>query len=144
MEAVDAVSAGPRGGVGALPKSFLHPCLLLLLKEQPGYGYDLVARLKKLGIDDDTASVYRALRTLEEKHAVASYWHTSSAGPARHVYRLTPVGEDQLQAAVKAAVDMHGAIQRYFRRYAEAESRLPDIGDREAAGEQMACEYGSG
>jgi DNA-binding PadR family transcriptional regulator len=52
---------------GGLPKSFLHPCLLSLVKEQPGYGYDLVTRLKALGIDDDSAAVYRALRTLEEK-----------------------------------------------------------------------------
>ena len=52
---------------GGLPKSFLQPCLLLLVKEQPGYGYDLVTRLKALGIDDDSAAVYRSLRTLEEK-----------------------------------------------------------------------------
>ena len=30
---------------GPLPKSFLQPCLLLLIKEEPGYGYDLVTRL---------------------------------------------------------------------------------------------------
>ncbi len=122
---MDTVSAGPRASFGALPKSFLHPCLLLLLKEQPGYGYDLVARLKKLGIDDDSASVYRALRVLEEKHAVSSSWKTSSTGPARRIYDLTTVGEEQLHAAVQAAISMHATIQRYFRRYAEAESRPP-------------------
>jgi poly-beta-hydroxybutyrate-responsive repressor len=118
------VSAGCCAGSGALPKHFLQPCLLLLLKEQPGYGYDLVARLKKLGVDDDSATVYRALRTLEERHAVASHWNTSSTGPARHVYQLTPAGEDQLLAAFEAAVDMHLAIQRYFSRYAAAEGTL--------------------
>jgi phosphoheptose isomerase len=96
--------------LGGLPKSFLQPCLLLLLKEEPGYGYDLVTRLKALGIDDESAAVYRALRTLEEKGAVYSYWNTSSAGPARRMYRLTPAGEEQLQASVEAlaacAVDM--------------------------------------
>ena len=116
-----AVSVRRCAGSGALPKNFLHPCLLLLLKEQPGYGYDLVARLKKLGVDDDSATVYRALRTLEERHAVSSHWNTSSTGPARHVYRLTPAGEDQLDAAYEAAVDTHRAIQRYFSRYVAAE-----------------------
>jgi PadR family transcriptional regulator, regulatory protein PadR len=120
----DAVSAGPRGRVGALPRSFLHPCLLLLLKEQPGYGYDLVARLAKLGIDDDSAAVYRALRVLEERNAVSSYWHRSSTGPARHMYRLTPVGDEQLQTAVEAAAAMHSAIQQYFGRYAAAQVTL--------------------
>jgi poly-beta-hydroxybutyrate-responsive repressor len=127
MGADDAVSAGRRGRLGALPKSFLHPCLLLLLKEQPGYGYDLVARLTKLGIDDDSAAVYRALRVLEERHAVSSYWHTSSTGPARHVYRLTPIGDEQLQNAVEAAAEMHRAIQRYFGRYAAAETRRAEV-----------------
>ena len=118
------VDEGPFSGrcaaSGALPKNFLHPCLLLLLKEQPGYGYDLVARLKKLGVDDDPATVYRALRTLEERNAVSSHWSTSTTGPARRVYRLTPAGEDQLRAAFEAAVDTHLAIQRYFGRYAAA------------------------
>lgn len=120
MDGEDGVSAGARGRFGALPKSFLHPCLLLLLKEQPGYGYDLVARLKKLGLEDDSASVYRALRALEEKDAVSSHWHVSSAGPARHIYRLTPVGEEQLHAAAEAALEMHATIQEYFCRYTVA------------------------
>ncbi|HEV7864108.1 MAG TPA: PadR family transcriptional regulator [Acidimicrobiia bacterium] len=96
------------------------------MKEQPGYGYDLVTRLKALGIDDDSAAVYRALRTLEGKGAVSSYWDTASTGPARHVYHLTPAGEDQLQSAVEAAVATHLAINRYFCRYAEVQSGTPE------------------
>jgi DNA-binding PadR family transcriptional regulator len=119
--------------LGALPKSFLRTSLLLLLKEQPGYGYDLVNRLKKLGVEDDPATVYRALRTLEQNQAVSSHWHMSSAGPARHVYRLTPTGEHQLRAAFESAVETHRAIQRYFSRYAAAEAGSfdADEGQRE-------------
>jgi PadR family transcriptional regulator, regulatory protein PadR len=108
---------------GGLPKSFLQPCLLLLLKEQPGYGYDLVTRLKALGIDDDSAAVYRSLRNLEERGAVYSYWNTSSAGPARRMYRLTPAGEEELQSAVEALAETHLAIERYLCRHALAQSR---------------------
>jgi poly-beta-hydroxybutyrate-responsive repressor len=126
MDTDDDVSADARDGLASLPKSFLHPCLLLLLKEQPGYGYDLVTRLKKLGIDDDSALVYRALRALEEKHAVSSRWDRSSTGPARHVYCLTPVGEERLHSAADAAVEMHATIQEYFCRYTAAWSRLPE------------------
>jgi PadR family transcriptional regulator PadR len=119
-----------RVGYG-LPKGFLHPCLLLLLKEEPGHGYDLVPRLKVLGIDDDSAAVYRALRTLEEERAVSSSWCTSSTGPARRVYRLTPAGEDQLRAAVDTATETHQAIERFFCRYALARSHPHDPGDPE-------------
>jgi poly-beta-hydroxybutyrate-responsive repressor len=111
---------------GGLPKSFLQPCLLLLLREQPGYGYDLVTRLKALGIDDDSAAVYRALRTLEEKGAVYSYWNTSSAGPARRMYRLTPAGEEQLQTSVEALAETHLAIERYLCRHALSQSRVTE------------------
>ena len=114
---------------GGLPKTFLQPCLLLLLKEQPGYGYDLVTRLKQLGIDDDSAAVYRCLRTLEEKGAVYSYWNTSSTGPARRMYRLTPAGEEQLQAAVEALAETHLAIERYLCRHALAQSRALEPAD---------------
>ncbi len=108
---------------GGLPKNFLQPCLLLLLKEEPGYGYDLVTRLKALGIDDDSAAVYRALRALEEKSAVYSYWNTSSTGPARRMYRLTPKGDEMLEASVKAFADTHLAIERYLCRHTLAQAR---------------------
>jgi DNA-binding PadR family transcriptional regulator len=114
-------------GLRALPKSFLRACLLLLLKEQPGYGYDLVTRLKELGIDDDSAAVYRALRTMETKGAVSSYWHTSATGPARHVYRLTPAGEEELQGAVEAAIKTHLAIEEYFCRHARAQAQPSNV-----------------
>lgn len=108
---------------GGLPKNFLQPCLLLLLKEEPGYGYDLVTRLKELGIDDDSAAVYRALRSLEQRDAVYSYWNTSSTGPARRMYRLTPSGEEMLEASVQAFNDTHQAIERYLCRHTLVQSK---------------------
>src|SRR3954471_1281854 len=117
---------------GGLPKSFLQPCLLLLLKEQPGYGYDLVTRLKALGIDDDSAAVYRSLRTLEEKGTVYSYWNTSSTGPARRMYRLTPAGEEQIQSAVEALAEPHRPIERYLCRRPLAQSKANESDDTDS------------
>jgi PadR family transcriptional regulator len=108
---------------GALPKTFLHPCLLLLLKEEPGYGYDLVTRLRELGLDDDSAAVYRALRSLEERGEVSSYWNTSSTGPARRMYRLTPAGDEALSVSVQAVAETHQAIERYLCRHALVQAR---------------------
>ena len=109
--------------ISVLPKSFLQPCLLLLIKEEPGYGYDLVTRLSDLGLDDDSAAVYRALRSLEQRGEVYSYWHTSSTGPARRMYGLTPAGDDALFASVHAVSQTHQAIERYLCRHALAQSR---------------------
>jgi PadR family transcriptional regulator, regulatory protein PadR len=123
----------PCAGRGGLPKSFLQPCLLLLLKEQAGYGYDLVARLKPLGIADDSAAVYRALRSLEAQQAVSSHWCTSRTGPARRMYELTAVGEDRLQAAVKAVAETHRAIEQLFCRHALAQARATEADDTGSA-----------
>jgi PadR family transcriptional regulator, regulatory protein PadR len=108
---------------GGLPKNFLQPCLLLLVLEQPGYGYDLVGRLKPLGINDDAASVYRALRLLEHDGAVTSAWRTSETGPARRVYRLTDTGEAMLREWVVALEDTSMSLARWLDRYALVTSR---------------------
>jgi poly-beta-hydroxybutyrate-responsive repressor len=108
---------------GGLPKNFLQPCLLLLVLEQPGYGYDLVARLKPLGINDDAASVYRALRVLEHEGAVTSSWRTSETGPARRVYELTDAGDAILRQWVSALEDTSIALARWLDRYALVTSR---------------------
>jgi len=108
---------------GGLPKNFLQPCLLLLVLEQPGYGYDLVARLKPLGISDDAASVYRALRLLEHEGAVTSSWRTSETGPARRVYQVTDTGEDILRKWVSALEDTSISLARWLDRYALATAR---------------------
>ena len=113
---------------GGLPKNFLQPCLLLLVLEQPGYGYNLVARLKPLGINDDAASVYRALRCLEHDGAVTSSWRTSETGPARRVYRLTDAGEAILREWVGALENTSISLARWLDRYAlvTARSRLAE------------------
>ena len=108
---------------GGLPKNFLQPCLLLLVLEQPGYGYDLVARLKPLGIHDDAASVYRALRLLEHEGAVTSAWRTSETGPARRVYELTEMGEAILRQWVDALEDTSRSLARWLDRYALVTAR---------------------
>lgn len=105
---------------GGLPKSFLQPCLLLLLKEEEDHGYGLVARLKTLGIDDDAATVYRALRVLEGSLALRSFWQTGAAGPARRVYSLTPTGEEMLDEWAAALQDTAGALRAYLMRHSQA------------------------
>lgn len=44
----------------------------------------------------DTGAVYRALQQLELDGEVESNWDTSIPGPARKIYKLTPVGWEKL------------------------------------------------
>ena len=110
-----------------LPKPhFLQPSLLLLLTERPSYGYELMPRLKDFGIDEQSATIYRALRDLEDAGAVTSYWNTPTAGPARRMYRLNSTGHDMLATSAKTIENTHLALDRFFNRHVLACDRRLD------------------
>ncbi len=102
---------------GGHPKNFLRACLLLLLKEQPAHGYDLVERLKDFGFDKDPGGVYRALRALERDGLLHSAWEASPAGPARRGYELTWEGEEMLAAWSATLAGSRAVLDQYLRRY---------------------------
>ncbi len=103
----------------AEPKHYLKPCLLLLLREHPDHGYDLVERLAPLGLgDEDSGSVYRALRSLEHDGMVRSRWDRSAAGPVRRTYDLTADGLADLVSWVQALEQTRGELDYFLYRYA--------------------------
>src|ERR687894_394509 len=98
-----------------LPKNFLRPCLLLLLREQPAHGYDLLERLLPLGFErNDPGRLYRALRSLEDDGFVRSAWEDSDAGPDRRVYELTRAGMQELHAQAKALASTEKALAAFL------------------------------
>ena len=103
-----------------LPKNFLRPCLLLLLREHPAHGYDLLERLRPLGFNrDDPGRLYRALRVLESDGLVRSVWEKSSSGPARRMYELTREGVETLHESVSALKLTHELLDVFLSRYSE-------------------------
>ncbi len=106
--------------VTVLPKNFLRPCLLLLLREQPGHGYDLLERLRSLGFSgDDPGGLYRALRALERDGLVRSGWEPSRAGPDRRIYELTRAGMEELHRCAKTLVRARATLDVFLSRYGE-------------------------
>jgi poly-beta-hydroxybutyrate-responsive repressor len=111
----------------ALPKNFLRPCLLLLLREQPAHGYDLLERLRPLGFaGDDPGGLYRALRALETDGFVRSAWAPSSTGPDRRIYELTRAGTEELHRRAKELVRAREALAVFLSRYGEFVSLEPE------------------
>lgn len=103
-----------------LPKNFLRPCLLLLLREQPAHGYDLLERLRPLGFSrDDPGRLYRALRTLENDELVRSIWEKSTTGPDRRMYELTRSGMEELHRSAKALMATDEILGVFLSRYSE-------------------------
>jgi PadR family transcriptional regulator, regulatory protein PadR len=108
----------------------LHPFLLLLIFERPGHGYDLIDRLKAMGMPDvEPGHVYRVLRGLERDRSLISLWETPAAGPARRCYQLTAKGRNDLGSWMARLAELDRVIDACLRRSVDALERSPD-GDR--------------
>lgn len=102
----------------APPRRFLLPAILLLLAEQPGYGYSLVKELQTFGFGQvDRPSVYRALGQLETDGLVEASLEAPKAGSERRVYRLTAYGERILRAWMGVIKDERDHLDDVLRRY---------------------------
>ena len=103
-----------------LPKNFVRPCLLLLLREQSAHGYELLERLRPLGFDrDDPGRLYRALRSLESEQLVRSTWEASENGPDRRIYEITRKGMEHLHGAAAELEMTRSVVDRFLSRYSE-------------------------
>lgn len=105
---------GPPG----LARNYLQGCLLLLVAEAPAHGYELLEQLAEVGLGGiDSGAVYRALRTLNDEGLLQSHWETSSAGPARRTYRLTPAGAERLGAWARQAATTSRFLESFVVRH---------------------------
>src|SRR5689334_9283064 len=104
----------------APPRNFLLPAVLLLLSEEPSYGYNLVRELRALRLGAvDRPSVYRALAQLEKDDLVRSWSGPATAGHERRVYRLTAKGERALRTWMGVIKEERDGLDRVLRRYAQ-------------------------
>lgn len=110
----------PGSGSEGRPERFMEACLLLLLRERTSHGYELITRLEEYGFSSgsiDPGAIYRALRRLEMDGAVESEWETSEAGPAKRLYKVTPDGQELLDAWASALQKTRGNIEKFLRDY---------------------------
>jgi DNA-binding PadR family transcriptional regulator len=102
----------------APPRRFILPAILLLLSEQPGYGYGLVPRLKEFHFGHvDRPAVYRALAQLEQDGLVEASSQNPTAGQARRVYAVTSSGERVLRVWMGVIKEEHDYLGQALRRY---------------------------
>jgi PadR family transcriptional regulator PadR len=110
-----------RWNVLARVERFAEPALLLLLRERPAHGYDLLERLPELTGEArvEMGNLYRLLRGLEEEGLVSSEWDDASPGPAKRRYALTPAGEQLLDHWAEALQRSQERTSRFLERYEE-------------------------
>ena len=111
---------GAQGGCRRRIGRFLEPCLLLLLHSGESHGYELLENLDRFGFTGnpaDSSTIYRILRSLEEKRFVTSIWSEGDSGPARRVYTLTEEGNLYLNTWVKDLEETDRILHSFFREY---------------------------
>ena len=147
----DDASAGPHNGVGSssgahesgpngMPRNWLVPVLLLLLREWSSYGYDLIEKAAAFGFAAlNPGTLYRMLRQMEKDGMVSSTWDTTGQGPARRVYSITEAGEAYLKLWAGSLEQYQRLMESFFRLYmrpAEQPKTPPKSPDRPKPGEK--------
>src|SRR3954454_3304105 len=85
-----------------LLKGVLDLAVLAVLREEDGYGYDILRRLRSVGLDEvGDASVYGTLRRLFQAGFLTTYVVPSEEGPHRKYYALNAAGRTQLSQSRK-------------------------------------------
>jgi PadR family transcriptional regulator PadR len=98
---------------------FVEPTLLLLLHHGPAHGYTLIEQLGEYDLADiDPSAVYRALRDMEARGWVLSFWDgEQTQGPPRRVYRLTTLGDEVLGWWTRDLQETRGMIDHLLGAY---------------------------
>ena len=85
-----------------LRTGLLSLLVLLVVESEPGacYGYQIISKLKELtggNLVLQEGTVYPILHSLHAQGLIDSEWGTSTNGPQRKYYRLTPTGKSAIE-----------------------------------------------
>lgn len=80
-------------------RSALPLLTLTLIGERESYGYEIVERLSKFGLEVSTGLVYPVLARLERDRLVTTRSVASNSGPPRKYFTLTPDGQSARASA---------------------------------------------
>lgn len=79
-------------------KGVLEGSILEIISRSTTYGYDITQRLRRLGFGDVVeGTVYTILVRLEKNGFVQTERQPSEVGPPRKFYRLTNLGQAELE-----------------------------------------------
>lgn len=96
-----------------IKRGTLEFCILLMIRRQPSYGYEIISTLEKyplLAAKENT--IYPLLRRLLKEGWISSAWQESTEGlPPRKYYSLTAAGQEYLEAMSKEWNDLLAAVQ---------------------------------
>ncbi|MFC7441783.1 PadR family transcriptional regulator [Laceyella putida] len=96
-----------------LLKGSIDLILLSLIAQEDQYGYSLAKKIKVLSgemYEIGEGTLYPALKRLESKKAIESYWGENGNGGRRKYYRITKQGLQLMEEKIKGWHAMHNLI----------------------------------
>ena len=98
----------------------LTDAVLLLIAENPTYGYEISDKLEEFGINfpntiGQKGRIYRVLSILEEAGMISFKWDTTNS-PPRKIYNITDSGKEYLHASVEWAKSRAAVLNAYIKR----------------------------
>jgi PadR family transcriptional regulator, regulatory protein PadR len=119
MNATPKKQTHPGPGTGRQER-YLQPSMLLSLRQQPSYGYEIIGALQRFGFIQGEAPpgmIYRHLRQLEQDGLVASHWETQGSGPAKRIYEITAEGEEALELWIAHLTLLRDKLSAFIDTY---------------------------
>ena len=82
--------------VAVRPRKWLYLVILVLLREENSYGYEVMERLQdEFGFEQiEAATVYRTLRRMENEGLCETERELLGGGHTRRMYSITEAGEE--------------------------------------------------
>jgi poly-beta-hydroxybutyrate-responsive repressor len=105
---------------------YIQPSILMGLRRQPSYGYEIIQTIQEFGFVEGPAPpgmIYRHLRDLEAAGLVISSWKTEDTGPAKRVYELTPEGEKALMLWVDYMEQQAQKLMSFIKAFRKTAKR---------------------
>lgn len=83
-----------------IKRGTLEFCILLLIRRQPSYGYEIISTLEKYPIiAAKENTIYPLLRRLLKEEYISSFWQEGAEGlPPRKYYSITDKGQEYIAA----------------------------------------------
>lgn len=96
-------------------KGSIDILLLSIVSKRDMYGYEMVKTLKENSnelYNMSEGTLYPALKRLENKLWIESYWENSDVGSRRKYYRITEDGKKELERKLAEWNKVHNLIQK--------------------------------
>lgn len=91
-------------------KGILEYCILLLLRKEPAYTSDIIAKLQEAKLIVVEGTLYPLLTRLKNSGLLGYKWIESTQGPPRKYYELTETGVEFLGELENSWTELNNTI----------------------------------